>query len=83
MTRWKIETKEFDDREHDYSAGFLCTNTETGATVHLMVTQRKGSPATDLVSSLTALARVFHRVDREQDASALDGDVQTVTLKKH
>ena len=61
MSRWRIENDGFEEREHDYSAGFVCTNVDTMESVSVTITQKKGSPASDLVGACRALAQLMVR----------------------
>jgi hypothetical protein len=75
VTRFKIDSSDFQERENDYTASFTCENMETGGKVDITLRQDKAKPAADLVNSLRALAQLFIRINTSGDE-----DTNTVTL---
>lgn len=71
MSTWNVKPGSLDERADDYTATFLCTNTDTEKTVTMTVTQGKGKefPASDLVGACVALAQLFawHARGEDQD----------------
>jgi len=76
MSRWKIENVGLNEREHNYTATFNCTNVDTNGVVTLTLTQQKGEPASDLVGALRALAQLMVK------ASGSDENLPDTNIQK-
>jgi len=75
VTRWKIDSTAFEEREKDYTATFTCHNMDTGKSVDLTLRQDKSCPVGDLIGACKALAQLF-----VQAATIDDDGPNTVTL---
>lgn len=71
MTSWHVHSPRLDEREHDYTATFTCTNGESGAELTVAITQKRGTsdlaqPASDLVGALRATAELLRRAAADE-----------------
>lgn len=71
MAKWHVRNPQLDEREHDYTATFTCTNGETGAELTVAITQKRGTPelaqpASDLVGALRAAAELLRRAASDE-----------------
>lgn len=70
MTAWRVTPGDIDERPHDFTAHFTCTNGETGNSVQVTITQKRGTLASDMVGALLASGELLRQAnDGELDAT--------------
>lgn len=61
MTKWHVHSPTLDESDKDFTAGFTCTNGETGKVVLVKITQQRGTVVSDMVGALRASAELLRQ----------------------